>query len=170
MSKKLTVLFVFAYLFLLKACGQTSDKAYYTMLKGLYQNTIPLIKPAALHQKLTQQQQFILLDARSKQEFAVSHLPKAQYIGYEDFEQGQLQGIPKDANVVVYCTVGYRSEKIGEKLKQAGYKNVYNLYGGIFEWINSGYAVHDAKGTTPKVHVYSRSWGVWLKKGEKVYE
>jgi len=33
----------------------------------------------------------------------------------------------------VYCSLGIRSEVIAKKLKKAGYTNVFNLYGGIFE-------------------------------------
>jgi hypothetical protein len=72
---------------------------------------------------------------------------------------------------VVYCTVGVRSEKVGEKLKAAGYQNVRNLYGSIFEWVNQGNPVVDNQGKpTQQVHAYSRVWGVWLNKGEKIYE
>ena len=58
-----------------------------------------------------------------------------------------------------------------EKLKAAGYRNVRNLYGSIFEWVNQDNPVVDNQGKpTQKVHAYSRTWGVWLNKGEKVYE
>ncbi len=54
--------------------------------------------------------------------------------------------IGEESKVVVYCSVGYRSEKIAEKLKAAGYKNVFNLYGGIFEWENQNLPVYDSNG------------------------
>lgn len=172
MIKKLTILFILVHALVLSACGQSGSKAYHTMLNGLYSNTVPVISPAALHQKLTQKSksQVILLDTRTKQEFDVSHLPNARFVGYDEFDLKQLQRVPKNAKLVVYCSVGYRSEKIGEKLKKAGYTNVYNLYGGIFEWVNGGFAVYDAQGPTQKVHAYSKAWGIWLNKGEKVYE
>ena len=48
---------------------------------------------------------------------------------------------------------------------------VYNLYGGLFEWVNQGKEVVKPNGeTTETVHAYSKSWGIWLKKGEKVYQ
>ena len=79
--------------------------------------------------------------------------------------------ISKDKKIVIYCSVGYRSEKIAEKLIKSGYKNIYNLYGGIFEWVNRGFSIYDKEQkSTNKVHAYSPSWGVWLEKGEKVYE
>ena len=71
---------------------------------------------------------------------------------------------------MVYCSIGIRSEDISEKLKKAGYTNVYNLYGGIFEWKNRNYPVVNPENeVTEKVHAYSKQWGQWLHKGKKVY-
>ncbi|HUM48347.1 MAG TPA: rhodanese-like domain-containing protein, partial [Chitinophagales bacterium] len=92
------------------------------------------------------------------------------FVGYDHFDMAALKNIPKDQRIVVYCSVGYRSEKIAEQLENAGYSHVTNLYGGIFEWVNEGHAVYDLTGTTtPNIHPYNATWGVWLKKGEKVY-
>jgi len=71
---------------------------------------------------------------------------------------------------VVYCSVGYRSERIGEKLLDKGFTNVYNLYGGIFDWINNDYPLVDiADQPIQKVHGYNEDWSKWVCKGEKVY-
>ena len=115
----------------------------------------------------------ILLDAREEKEYNVSHIKDALFVGYTDFKiQETLKKLPKDRNtkIVVYCSLGIRSEKIANKLIKEGYMNVYNLYGGIFEWKNAGFQVIDAFGnSTEKVHTFNESWGKWLKKGEKVY-
>jgi len=71
----------------------------------------------------------------------------------------------------VYCSLGIRSEDIAEKLKKAGYNNVLNLYGGIFEWKNKDFTVYNSEGTqTEKIHTFSKEWSKWLTKGIKVYE
>ena len=76
----------------------------------------------------------------------------------------------KDREIIVYCSVGKRSEDIGEKLINAGYKNVKNLYGGIFEWVNEALPIVDNSGKqTNKIHAYSKDWGVWVIKGEKYF-
>jgi hypothetical protein len=63
-----------------------------------------------------------------------------------------------------------RSEKIGEVLIDEGYQNIYNLKGGIFEWIFRDYPVIDENGNrTHRVHTYNEEWSKWLLKGEKVY-
>ena len=56
-------------------------------------------------------------------------------------------------------------------INKAGYTNVFNLYGGIFEWKNNDFQVVDTLGkSTEKVHAFNKSWEKWLKKVEKVYE
>ena len=116
----------------------------------------------------------VLLDAREENEFKVSHLENAIYVGYNNFELKEtIEKLPADKNtkIVVYCSLGIRSETVAHKLIEEGYTNVYNLYGGIFEWKNADFEVLDTLGNaTEKVHTFSKNWGKWLQKGEKVYE
>ncbi|MGJ8736273.1 rhodanese-like domain-containing protein [Zobellia laminariae] len=115
----------------------------------------------------------ILLDAREKKEYDVSHLENAIWVGYDTFQlDSVLQKVQnKNSEIVVYCSIGVRSENIGEELEEAGYTNVKNLYGGIFEWKNEGLPVYDSIGnTTEKVHAFNKHWGKLLTSGEKVYD
>jgi rhodanese-related sulfurtransferase len=110
-----------------------------------------------------------VLDIREKEEFEVSHIKAARNVGYFWFDMRTVYDIPLDADVVVYCSIGNRSEKIAEKLLHAGYKNIYNLHGGIFEWINSGQPVYKLNGAqTSEIHTYSKDWEQWVEKGSKV--
>jgi rhodanese-related sulfurtransferase len=130
--------------------------------------TVPTISPDSVKSM----PDVLILDAREWNEYVVSHLPNAQYCGYNNFEKDKLKDIPKDKAIVVYCSIGYRSEKIGEKLQKMGFKKVYNLYGSIFEWVNQGNTVVDKQGNiTTKVHTYNRQWSKWVEKGkaEKVW-
>lgn len=149
------------------ATAQTTSRSYKALLESMYQKTVPTITVA----QLKQTNDVVLLDTRARPEYDVSHLPNARWVGYDDFELSRVNDIPKNAPIVLYCSVGYRSEKVGEKLLNAGYTNVKNLYGSLFEWVNQGNGVVDTQGRpTQRVHAYSRLWGVWLKRGEKVYE
>jgi rhodanese-related sulfurtransferase len=110
------------------------------------------------------------LDTREKEEFEVSHLKNARNVGYIWFDMRRVYDIPKDATIIVYCSVGYRSEKIGEKLLKYGYKNVYNLYGSIFEWANKGNPLYKSSGVqTTEIHTYNKTWARWVERGTKVY-
>ncbi|WP_323134773.1 rhodanese-like domain-containing protein [Pontibacter kalidii] len=168
--KKLLLLGTVCWLTVLQACGQATDMSYALMLDGLYKKTVPTVDPVQLKVMLASEaEKPLLLDTRQQEEYDVSHLAGARFLGYETFRVEQLEEVPKDAPIVLYCSVGYRSERVGEQLKAAGYTNVRHLYGGLFEWVNQGLPVYDSKGKTNRVHAYSRTWGVWLQKGEKVY-
>ncbi len=118
------------------------------------------------------QHSVILLDAREPAEFAVSHIEGAINCGYDNFTAESIQNLDKNATIVIYCSIGYRSEQIGKKLKKMGFSKVQNLYGSIFEWVNRGNLVVDNRGkTTPKVHTYNKKWSKWVnrKNVEKIY-
>ncbi|WP_109302475.1 rhodanese-like domain-containing protein [Aquimarina sp. AU474] len=121
-----------------------------------------------------EQGEAILLDARELEEYNISHLKSAMHIGYTHFDIKKIINQPqidKDTKIIVYCSLGIRSEDISEKLMQAGYTNVYNLYGGIFEWKNNDHPVINSKGeVTDNVHPCSKQWEKWLHKGKKIYK
>ena len=154
-----------AMMMVLSACGQaTVEETLERMNKG----TVSYISAESLHE----QKSANILDTRKRKEFEVSHLPVATWVGYKKFDITNVEAAYPDKTtpLVVYCSVGVRSEKIGEQLIKAGYTDVKNLYGGIFEWKNKGYPVYDPNGnSTEKVHAYNRWWGRLLKNAEKIY-
>lgn len=147
--------------------AEVGSNSYGLMLKTLLSHTVPEIEVATA---ATAAEETVFLDTRETKEYEVSHIKDARFVGYDNFSMDSVEDIPKDTPIIVYCSVGYRSEKISEKLITAGFTNVANLYGGLFEWKNQGYEVVDSTGeTTTAVHAFSRSWGIWLKEGDKVY-
>ena len=167
----LIVVALFILGFIVKVIAQDRAKVsqfnYDLMLNGLLGRNVPELEVS----KLTSQwQRYTLLDARSEEEFTVSHLQGARWVGYSDFDDLRVRDLSKETPILVYCSVGYRSEKITVRLKKMGFQEVYNLYGGLFEWVNQGGTVVDLEGgSTTKVHAFDRIWGVWLRRGEKVY-
>lgn len=147
--------------------AQVQSKSFNFVLKTLLSHDVPEITvPAAA--KLQGETTF--LDAREPEEYQVSHLPNARFTGYKHFDESVVHDLPKNAKIVVYCAVGKRSENIAERLQKEGFTNVHNLYGGIFEWVNQGHAVYDLNNKpVNKVHGYSRLWGRFVDRGEKVY-
>ncbi len=139
--------------------------AYKTLLHTYYDKDFPVVYP---DQKEILSKA-VLIDTREPEEFAVSHLNDARLVGYNSFDLSTVKDIPKTQPIVVYCSIGARSQDIGKKLVAAGYQEVYNLYGGVFHWVNEGHPVYADDNETMKVHAYSRAWGIWLNQGEKVY-
>lgn len=162
------LLFFVLLCLMLTAC---KEKAYHSQLKLLYKHSVPLITADSLAGHLAGEDPLLVLDSRSPAEWQVSRLAGARLVDYEGFTPKVLQDISPQQPLAVYCTIGYRSEKIAQQLKEAGFKQVYNLFGGIIEWKNKGYAVVDSAGIpTDRVHTYDRYWGIYLTNGKQVHE
>jgi len=147
--------------------AQTQSEAFNKKLASILSHSAKEITVA----EVAKSKDVLFIDAREPKEFSVSHLKNALFVGYNDFDSKALENVAKDKQIVVYCSVGYRSEKISQKLTKAGFTNVRNLVGGIFEWVNEDNPIVDNQGNpTKNVHAYSKSWGVWLLKGNKIYD
>ncbi len=130
-------------------------------------DSVPVIKPSEL-KELRKTKKVYLLDTRTEEEYRVSRISGARFVDYKNFSKSAMKDIPLDATIVLYCSVGYRSGRIGEKLDSHGYTDIFNLYGGIFHWKNTGHRVFNDRGETEDVHGYSKFWSRWLKKGNTV--
>jgi len=94
----------------------------------------------------------VILDARSEEEFAVSHLLEAHHVtpdGELDPEQ-----IPDDHGraIVVYCSTGERSAAFARRLQHAGYSGVMLLEGSIVRWANEGRPLTNGRELVTRVH------------------
>jgi rhodanese-related sulfurtransferase len=162
-NKFLALVFILSPLTLF---SQIKNSEFKDFLDNSYNHSVPLISEDSLkHLK-----GIYVLDTRESEEFEVSHLKNARNVGYIWFDMRNIYDIPKTATIVVYCSTGIRSEKIGEKLLKFGYKNVYNFYGGIFEWVNEGNPVYKSNGVqTTEIHTNTEKGAAWVTRGTKVY-
>lgn len=80
-----------------------------------------------------------LVDVRTPAEFQQGHLADALLIDFKaaDFDALCAEKLDKSRPVAVYCRSGKRSAAAAQRLAAAGF-TVYNLRGGILEWIGSG--------------------------------
>lgn len=76
-----------------------------------------------------------VLDVRTAEEFSKGHLPNAQNMDWNGghFEE-QIANIDKSKPVFVYCLSGGRSSAAATKMRSEGFKEVYELNGGIMKW------------------------------------
>lgn len=98
----------------------------------------------------------LILDVRSDDEFAVSHLPGARHAPDIEAALSAIDGW--DGPIVVYCSVGYRSAKLAAELHERGHDRIRNLEGSIFRWANERRPLVDAEGATTFVHPYGSPW------------
>lgn len=83
-----------------------------------------------------------LVDVRTNRECNAGMIDKAVQIDIssEDFKT-KIEQLDKDKPVVLYCAVGGRSSRAAQYLKSVGFKEVYNLKGGINAWKSKGYTL-----------------------------
>lgn len=160
----------FFFIFVFISCLVFSQDSLSELLDKYNNESIPYI---TVQELAVPETDAILLDAREFSEFEVSHIKDGIYVGYDHFDISTVtkKVTDKSSKIVVYCSLGIRSEDIAERLKKVGYTNVYNLFGGIFEWKNNDYSVYDNDDLlTENVHAFSVAWSKWLLKGIKIYE
>ncbi|GGG92630.1 hypothetical protein GCM10007415_29290 [Parapedobacter pyrenivorans] len=146
----------------------THNPEFAERLNSIYRHSVPAVTVSEL--KVLMKQGVIVLDTREKDEFDVSHVKYARHVGYIWFDMREVYDIPKTDTIVVYCAIGNRSERIGEKLHKAGYRHVYNLFGGIYEWVNQRNPVYNNRDVqTTEVHGYDKNWAQWLDRATRVY-
>ncbi|MDJ0724526.1 MAG: rhodanese-like domain-containing protein [Prochloraceae cyanobacterium] len=108
-------------------------------------------------------EQPLLLDARTLQEYSVSHLPNAKLMPQNMRDLINWQEVDFSTNIVVYCSIGYRSSLISRQLNALGYQNIFNFNGSIFEWFDRGLSVYRGNKLVNIVHPYNRFWQYLLK-------
>lgn len=99
------------------------------------------------------------LDVREPDEYAVSHLPGAIQIAPDAPAEAVLARIDQTRPVVAYCSVGYRSSLLVQRLRAAGFTRAVNLEGSIFAWANDGHPLESNGERVSVVHPYDSRFG-----------
>ena len=113
-----------------------NEGVYHMLVNSILKESVPYI-----YGKQVDINNNVILDIRTLEEYEVSPLPNAIWIGEESIE---LPKIEKDAKIIVYCSLGKRSELKDKQLIENGCTNVSNLYGGIIQWHNDGMTTIDS--------------------------
>jgi len=76
-----------------------------------------------------------LLDVRTAEEFDLGHIINAQNIDINSSSfDTDIELLDKEKPVVLYCKSGNRSAKCAKKMKEAGFKKIYDLKEGFSKW------------------------------------
>ena len=97
-----------------------------------------------LKEKLSNNDDFILLDVRTDSEYYLSRIKGSIHIPMQLVPQ-KIDDLDKNKEIIVQCKSGKRSAKVCEFLLNNNFKNVKNLAGGILDW---------AKKIDPSITVY----------------
>ncbi len=85
---------------------------------------------------------YVILDVRTSDEYKEGHIENAKLIDfYEDNFKDEIAKLDKEKEYLVYCHSGGRSGKCMNMMGEMGFKNVYNMAGGIIDWTENQYEV-----------------------------
>ena len=122
--KKLVVLLL--AMLVLTACGQDKEN----MQEAVYVN----ITAAEAKEIMDTQEGYVILDARTQEEYDEGHIPSAILIPYDEIlEKAEDVLTDKNQLILVYCRSGRRSKLAAEDLVKLGYTNIKE-FGGIIDW------------------------------------
>lgn len=100
------------------------------------------LQAAQLIQHNASNQNFVIIDVRTAEEFNAGHLADSSMIDFykKDFVN-QLEKLDKDKAYLLYCRTGRRSANALAMMKKLGFKEAYNMKGGITQWKAKGLPV-----------------------------
>src|SRR5271154_6527510 len=91
------------------------------------------IDPVEVKAKIDREDKFVLIDVREPHEYQICRIPFAKLIPLGDLAK-RVNELDSADEIVAHCKSGVRSAKAVEFLKQAGFKKVRNMQGGILAW------------------------------------
>ena len=111
---------------MLTACGQNKENGQ----GAVYVN----ITAEEAKQIMDTEEGYIILDARTQEEYDEGHIPAAIVISHEEItEKAEEMLTDKNQLILVYCRSGRRSKIAAEALMELGYTNIKE-FGGIIDW------------------------------------
>ena len=120
------LLFLLLAVMLLTACGQTKENDQEAACMN--------ITAEEAKQIMDSEEGYIILDARTQEEYDQGHIPGAIVISHEEIaEKAEEVLTDKDQLILVYCRSGRRSKIAAEALVELGYTNIKE-FGGIIDW------------------------------------
>lgn len=151
MKSKFLSLVLLSFLFL--SCQGQSSKAIQTIDVKTYAEKL----------KTTENPQ--LLDVRTPEEFSTGHIENAENVNLNGNNfVTEANTYDKSKPIFVYCKVGGRSAQAADKLAQLGFKEIYNLDGGIMKWDAEG----NAKPSDKIIGMCDQEYGELIKSNDKV--
>ncbi len=97
------------------------------------------ITPAEVYEIITDNEDYVILDVRTQDEYNEGHLDKALLIPVDELE-GRIDELDKNNPIIVYCRSGARSNRAANILIENGFSEVYDM-GGILDWQEEGFPV-----------------------------
>ena len=138
---------ILAAVFLAGWAGAASTAATATTPRASVHKTIDdkaSLVLADARKLMADRKDLLLIDVRSPQEFGQGFIAGSQNVPFIDIMEGR-HNLPKDKPLLLICSIGGRSFAAVQLLQEKGYKEVYNLDGGIQSWSRASLPLQTAK-------------------------
>ena len=134
---------------------------------GQTSNAVNTIDAKLFAEKLKTNENPQLLDVRTQEEYSVEHIDNAKNVNWngDDFV-AKVNSYDKSKPIFVYCKVGGRSAQAANKLAELGFKEIYNLNGGIMKWNAENNA--NAMPSTKIIGMCDQEYGELIKSSDRV--
>ena len=134
---------------------------------GQTSNAFNTIDAKLFAEKLKTNENPQLLDVRTPEEYSVEHIGNAKNVNWngDDFVF-KVNYYDKSKPIFVYCKVGGRSAQAANKLAELGFKEIYNLNGGIMKWNAENNA--NAMPSTKIIGICDQEYGELIKSSDRV--
>lgn len=121
---KLTALFI-VILIILSACSNVDEKTDMGYVK---------ISAEEAKSMMDNNKDVLVVDVRTMEEYDAGHIENAILIPNETITDAPPKELADlDAQILIYCRSGNRSQQAAEKLIEMGYTNIFD-FGGIIDW------------------------------------
>lgn len=123
---------------------------FFLMNSGQSKSGTPsgILNAAELKNALEKEDDFVLVDVRTSDEYEAGHLDGSKLVPLDTIERNAENVLTdKNKKLYVYCRTGRRSAEAVGILKNKGYTNVHDVSGGITAWQSSGYPISKSDGT-----------------------
>lgn len=122
------ILLFTTFIFLLTGCNSVTKENSYTQIS--MDEAVSMMET---------EEDYIILDVRTLEEFKEKHIPGAICVPNETIGNAEIPSLPdKEQMILVYCSSGNRSKQAAQKLADMGYTNIYE-FGGINDWTGETY-------------------------------
>ena len=127
--KRFLLIFIIVFASFLTGCKDDSD------------DQIILVTPEEMF-SLMELEDVQLVDVRTAKDRVDGFIKNSQNIDFNSptFDQ-DIEKLDKTKPVILYCRTGSRSRKCAKKLKEAGFVQIYDLKGGITQWLFNDYEI-----------------------------
>ncbi|HET8886087.1 MAG TPA: rhodanese-like domain-containing protein [Salinimicrobium sp.] len=96
---------------------------------------VKIISPEEAKTAMAAEEELVLVDVRTPEEFAEGNIEGAKNINIYDADfEAQMQQLDKEKPVYIYCRSGARSAKAANQLQEMGFKEIYDIEGGFLNW------------------------------------